>query len=122
MDLNYFEMPSPQFSKFRSLIDIWDEYCFLKENVEDFLNKNQIIIFFKKDDKIFGSNEDGRITFAQLKNKEPDSDDNFLATDLIQSLDREDPVNLLFGIKDIPHLKVCDKDEIIDLLMKKRKK
>lgn len=110
-------------------MDEWDHWQYLKESIEDYLDKNQMIIFFKKGDEFFGSPEESRIIFAKLKNDDEDDpmepgfrdEAKFLATNLLKSIGGDHAVNHMFGIKDIPDLKVCDREEIVHLLTKNKK-
>lgn len=120
------------FSKFRELMDKWDNYCIIQEaeqSIHDLLDKNGLILFFKKDDDIFGAPEDSRLVFAKLKNDDPEDDDpmmpafrdeaKFLGINLLKSMfgSPDDSVQTMFGNNDIPKIKVCDRDEVVKLLM-----
>lgn len=114
----YLHMPAPAFSNFRETLEKWDHYC-LKENIEDFLDKNQMIFFFKRGDDVFGTPEDGRLIFAKLKSDEDDSfrdEAQFMAMNLLKSLSG-DPVQSMFGHKDLDTIKVCDREDAVKLVM-----
>lgn len=130
--MNYFNTPSPGFSKFRELMDSWDKYCLIEQiekSIHDMMDKHGLILFFKKDDQLFGSPEDSRLIFAKLKNDTEDDDDpmmpgfrdeaQFLGINLLKSMfgDEEDSVETMFKNKDIPDIHTCDRDEAIKILM-----
>jgi hypothetical protein len=140
MNKNYFNTPSPGFSKFRELMDTWDRHCVIEEQetkINDLLDRHGMILFFKKGGDLYGAPEDSRLVFAKLKDHE-DNDDpmqpgfrdeaKFLAINLIKSMfgSEEDSVETLFGNQDVPKIKVCDRDVVIQYLMnhkpKKKKK
>jgi hypothetical protein len=137
----YFNTPSPAFSQFRGLMDIWDRHCVLQEaekSIHDLMDRHGMILFFKKDDQIFGAPEESRLIFAKLKNDKPEDDDpmmpgfrdeaQFLGINLLKSMfgSPEDSVENIFNNKDIPNIRVCDRDEVVKLLIhhkpKKEKK
>jgi hypothetical protein len=132
MQNNYFNTPPVGFSKFRELIDKWDHFCMVQEaeqSVHELLDKHGLILFFKKDDGIFGAPEESRLVFAKLKNDDPKDDDpmmpgfrdeaKFLGINLLKSMfgSPDDSVQSLFGNSDIPKIHVCDRDEIVKILM-----
>lgn len=130
MNNKYIDTPSPGFSKFRQLMDIWDKNLAIQEaekSVDDLLNRHGLILFFKKDNDYFGAPEESRVIFAKLKDEDDDDPMNpgfrdeakFMGMNLMKSMfgGPEDSVQTLFGIKDLPKIKVCDRDEIIKQIM-----
>lgn len=133
MNNNFFETPSPGFSKFRELMDIWDKNLAIQEaekSVDELLNRHGLILFFKKGDDYFGAPEESRVIFAKLKDKDDDDPMNpafrdeakFMAINLIKSMfgGPEDSVQTMFSLKDLPKIKVCDRDEVIKKIMYKK--
>jgi hypothetical protein len=132
MDNKYFNTPAPGFSKFRDLMETWDKYCLLqeaREKIGDMLDAHQLSLFFKKGKDYFGAPENSRIIFAKLKNDDEEDDDpmmpgfrdeaKFLALNLLKSMigGAEDSSETMFGLPDIPQIKVCDRDEVIDKML-----
>ena len=96
-----------------------------KENIDKFIDKNELILFFKKNDSIFGAPEDSRVIFAKLKSDDDDmptnwkDEANFIAMNLMSSLDK-DPVENMFSYKDLNDIKVLDKDTIVNLIINQK--
>lgn len=117
-------MESPGFSKFRSLMDIWDTYLLESDNettIRNLIDQHGLIMFFKKDDDYFGCGEDGRIVFAKMKNPDEDMPEgwedeaSFTATNIGKMIHGE-PSQQVFDSKTIKKLKVVDSDEVIEKL------
>ena len=115
-------MNSPNFSDFRSLLDLWD-------NVKDKFNKkwlmedNDLIFFFKKGDVIYGASENSRLTFARMKN--PEKEDKTWVKDATFSaynLQEKEPNETVFGKKDLEDIKIMDQEKAEKELNKKGKK
>lgn len=130
MDKKYFNTPSPAFSKFRSLMDTWDRHCVLQEqrdNISDLMDRHGLILFFRKGDDLYGSPEDSRVIFAKLKSGDDDDpmmpgfrdEARFSAINLLKALSGspEESIENLFSIKDMPEIKVCDREDAIDAIM-----
>jgi hypothetical protein len=127
------------FSKFRDLMDTWDNYVFI-ENIEHeitkFLDHKQLLMFFKypagskdnkKEEKIYGASEDGRLGFARMKSPNPEDpeeyQDNFTAYDLKSLLnhteDKEEVETIkIFDRKDLKKIKILNKDDVVKELAK----
>jgi hypothetical protein len=115
-------MNSPNFSDFRSLLDLWD-------NVKGSFNKkcivedNDLVFFFKKDKVLYGASENSRLTFARMKN--PDDEEKTWSKDATFSaynLEEEKPSEAVFGKKDLSKIKVIDQEKVEKELDKKGKK
>ena len=115
-------MNSPNFSNFRQLLDLWD-------NVKDKFNKkclmedHDLVFFFKKDKVIYGASENSRLTFARMKNPEPEDkkwskEANFSA----YNLEEEKPNEIVFGSKDLKSIQIIDQEKAEKELDKKGKK
>lgn len=113
----------------REMIDLWYEtlaYDELEKKMQDFLDSSGFLLFFRHDDAIYGAGEDGRIVFARIKHpneedpKEWGNQASFSALNLTRLVQGE-PVQSMFGKKDLKGLKVIDSQEALELLMKTAK-
>lgn len=96
--------------------------------IEALLNGQNLIMFFKKDGKIYGAGEDGRLTFARMKDKKDDDvsqewrkEANFSAIDLGRALEGVKTFNV-FAYKDLKDIQVIDRDKAKIALEKLAKK
>ena len=115
-------MNSPNFSDFRPLLDLWD-------NVKDKFNKkclmedNELVFYFKKDNILYGASENSRLTFARMKNPEPeDKKWSKVASFSAYNLEEKEPREIVFGSKDLKKIKVIDQEKVEKELNKKGKK
>lgn len=117
-------MKSLGFSKFRSLIDTWDEFVFEEENknnIKSIIDNNELVMFFKKNDEYFGLSEEGRITFAKIKDPDEtqpegwEEEANFTAHNLSKVIEGENSQSV-FGHKDLKDIEIVDQEEIIEKL------
>jgi len=125
-------MKSPAFSSFRDLMDRWDIQLENIDSMNDLLDKHELILFFKKGDEYFGAPEDSRVVFAKLKTDTEDDpmmpgfrqEARFPAFNLIKFLsnDPEKSTESVFGIKDLPKITVCTREEAVDNMLKFSKK
>lgn len=128
-------MKSPAFSSFRNLMDRWDKQIVIKEcksKMNDLIDKHELILFFNKGDDFFGAPEDSRLIFAKLKTDTEDDpmmpgfrqEARFPAFNLVKFLsnDPERSTESVFGIKDLPKISVCTREEAVDNMMKFSKK
>ena len=116
-------MKSPAFSNFRDILDTWDEAADdLK--VKALLQDNGLVLFFKKDNSIYGAPEGSRVTFAKMKSSDDDMPDGwkdeagFMAFDLTKAL-KGIKVQNVFSHKDLKGIKIIDQDTAEKLLSKK---
>lgn len=119
----------PSFSTFRELMTKWDNIVIKeekshnekKDKIKNALDDQNLIMFFKVGDSIFGAPEESRIMFARMKNPTddlaPDNDANFLGLDLSRILSGGSAENL-FSMNDLPNLQVITRDQAEDHLMK----
>lgn len=119
-------MESPGFSDFRNLMDTWDVHLAMQEmdQVHALLNGNGFVFFFKKKGELFGTGEDGRLTFARMKN--PDDDDpvedaSFTAISLDAAVNNEKK-KVIIGHKELNDVKVMDREDVYAELIKKTSK
>jgi hypothetical protein len=121
-------MNSPSFSSFRDLMDRWDIQLEHIDSMNDLLDKHELILFFKKGDEYFGAPEDSRLIFAKLKTDTEDDpmmpgfrqEARFPAFNLIKFLsnDPEKSTESVFGIKDLPKISVCTREEAVENMLK----
>lgn len=113
-------MTSPGFSNFRELMDKWDKASRLFE-------ESDLCLFFKKDDTVYGATENGRITYARMKNPESKEDAEwakeatFSAYDLEKSSSGDKSMSV-FRAEDMKKIKVVTQEEAEKELEKKGKK
>ena len=125
-------MKYPAFLSFRDLMDRWDIHLENIDSMNDLLDKHELILFFKKGDDYFGAPEDSRVVFAKLKTDTEDDpmmpgfrqEARFPAFNLIKFLsnDPERSTESVFGIKDLPKISVCTREEAVDNMIKFSKK
>ena len=109
---------SPSFSEFRNLMDIWDVQLHEK-SIDDFIDKNQLLLFFTKDDECFGAPEPSRLVFAKLKSDDCDEDwkneASFLAMNLKDAMNGNKKEHV-FSNKDLDLIKILDKENLYEKL------
>jgi len=101
---------------------------FMESEVDDVLDKGNLILFFKKGPDLFGAPEESRVMFAKLKAKQADEDENslwkkeakFIALNLIKALLGQETENL-FGPDDLPQIEILDRDQAKEILAKHKK-
>lgn len=87
-----------------------------KKTIEDFINKNGLILFFKHDNEIFAAPEDGRLVFARIKTPsedEPSDELSFSACNLLKTI-AGDHSERLFSHKDLNKIKIIDPERIYE--------
>lgn len=104
-----------------------------EKSINDLMDKNGMILFFKNNDQLFGAPEESRLIFAKLKNDTKEDDDpmmpgfrdeaKFMGINLLKALfGSQDSVQHMFGNKDIPSINVCDREDVIKLIVKHKPK
>lgn len=121
---------SPGFSEFRQLMDCWDHFMESSKSLTDLVDEHGLILFFTKDGEIYGAPEESRLIFAKLKtDKEDDpmqpgfrNEARFPAVNLkkLKYGNEEDSKESVFSIKDLPKIKVIDKEVAIKKAGKKK--
>lgn len=110
-------------------MDKWDEWCLYEAEIKqigDVLDGNGLILFFRRGDDLFGAGEDSRLTFARMKGSDDEdgeswrNDARFLALNLMKTMMGE-PGESLFSMKDLPGIKIIDRDEAVTRLHGKKK-
>lgn len=116
-------MESLGFSSFRSLLDLWDNVG-PNLKIKAMLEDNGLVLFFKKDGKIYGSPESSRLVFARMKDPEDEAwakEANFMAYDLGEAA-KGNKVQVLYGMKDLDSIEIIDQEIAEKLLSKKGSK
>jgi hypothetical protein len=118
------------FSKFRELLDSWDQYLAEEDRqnkIRSIVDSPNLVLFFVKDGTIYGAPENSRVIFARLKSKGDEDgekwkkDADFMAINL-SSLVGEDKISQsVMGKKDLKKIKVIDKEEAERRLKKEPK-
>lgn len=119
-------MESPGFSKFRALMDIWDEYLFEEDihgQVESMIDSAGYVVFFKFNKEIFGAGEDSRVVFARMKNPDEDMPKNWeeeasFSADNLNKKTRGEPGTQVFHKSDLKKIKIIDREKAVEQLRK----
>lgn len=86
-----------------------------KENkLRSLIDANGLIMFFQKDQDMFGCPENGRIAFARMKS-EDDKEANFVAL----KLSSDEPARHIIQSKDLNDLKIIDVEDAIQGILGK---
>lgn len=120
------EHDSFEFSEFRSIMDTWDKYLETDQKsirINNILEGNDLILFFTKDGKIFGSQEESRLIFAKMKGKDKDLPLNasFAGYDLEKAMLGQE-VMRLFSNKDLKSIKILSREDAAKILSTKEVK
>ena len=95
-----------------------------ENRIEMLIDKLGLLLFFEKDQNIFGTNEDGRVVFAKIKNPDKDlpsgwdDEATFSAYNLNKLLNGENPHHI-FDKKSIKGIQVLSREDVIKKLKKK---
>ena len=114
------------FSNFRQLMTIWDE-AVTADKIHDMLEDNDFVVYFKKGDEIFATSEEGRLTFARMKHPDDDEPEGYMkeatfsVTNLSKAIEGE-KAETVFGIKDLPKLKILCQEAAEKFLKKQAEK
>jgi len=103
-------MNSPNFSSFRSLLDLWDD---VKNDFDKkcLIEDNELVFFFIKDKTIYGGNENSRIIFAKMKNSDTDDKEwKEDATFSAYNLENKENNESVFTYKDLDKIKIIDQE------------
>lgn len=92
------------------------------QELEEFLGKKEIILYFKFKNEVFGCSEEGRIIFSKLKTNDEEiknckKEIKFNAFNLSKST-LENSVESNFNFKDLNNIEVINKEKIYKLLRK----
>lgn len=113
---------SPAFSKFRSLMDKWDNQVLHEKMIDNFIDENGLLLFFTKGKDCFGAPEQSRLVFAKLKDDDQECDEegwrdeaSFMALNLKDAL-MGDKKQHIFSNKDLGSIKIIDKNDLYERL------
>lgn len=109
----------------RELLDLWDESAdqMTKDQIKQILDGGDFVLFFKKGNEVFASNEQSRVVFATMKNPDNElpknwsKEANFMAIDLGKALEGY-TVKKIFDKKDLKDIKIIDSEDMYQLLLK----
>lgn len=92
------------------------------KELEEFLNKKEIILYFKFKNEVFCCSEEGRIIFSKLKTNDEEiknykKDIKFNAFNLSKST-LENSIERSFNFKDLNNIEIINKEKIYKLLRK----
>jgi hypothetical protein len=109
---------SPSFSSFRELMDKWDASKRIFE-------ESDLCMFFKRDGRVYGVTEPGRITFARMKNPENKEDlawkkdASMVIYDLERAAEDMDAAKSVVSGDDISELEPISQEKAEKILKKK---
>ncbi len=113
---------SPAFSEFRNLMDTWDKQVIHENTIDNFIDKNGLLLFFTKGKNCFGAPEQSRLIFAKLKSDDEDCEEDgwrdeasFAALNLQDALNGEEKQHI-FSNKDLNSIKIIDKRALYEKL------
>lgn len=118
-------MKEAYISNFVEIMDIWDTWLETKGHkakISSIIDNNELILFFKKNNKIYGAPEESRLIFAKIKNKDKDipPSASFAAYDLEQAAKGKETMQI-FSKKDLEGIKVIQREKAERLIYKKSK-
>lgn len=87
-----------------------------ENTIDEFIENNQIIFFFKHKDKFYGASEDSRLVFAGLKDGTFSKESRFIGIELHKNMDEKKEKT--FSKNDIKDIKIIDEKDAIKGLTK----
>ena len=110
---------------FKRTVAQWESYIERNELIQKLIDSNNLMFFFIKNGNLYGSNEDGRISFATMNDKKESkvikNEIMVHAYDLEKSTS-EDKHEVVLNRKAMKGIKILDRDEAENFLHKKKKK
>lgn len=100
-------------AEFKNFFHLWDNYL-TKEKIKKYLDDSDHILFFKYKGEIFGTNEEGRLTFARMKDpKDEDYSEelSFSAMNLSKTI-KNDKSESVFSTDDVKNIKILSREEV----------
>jgi len=93
---------------YKEIQEAWDKFVFLENKIKDLIDKHDLMLFFKKDGEIYGTNEEGRLAYATMMDKKEDKNIKkelrFSAYNLTQSI-TDEPKQYVFTFQDLKKIK-----------------
>lgn len=110
-------------------MSLWDETVLQEKQdiIRNALDESDLVLFFTKNNEVFGAPEESRLVFARMKNPDSDtpkgwgSEANFKALNLENAL-KGYKTETVIGINDLKKIKIIDKDDALKALCKEAKK
>jgi hypothetical protein len=107
------------------MMDCWEEARAREDlagQIQNLVDGPSYILFFTKTGDVFGAPEESRVVFSRLKNPEEgedwfDDDANFMATNL-SGIIRGGGSQCVFGKGDMKAIKIIDKDQAAERLLR----
>jgi hypothetical protein len=95
--------------------------------VDALIDNSGHILFFKKDDNIFGATEDSRVIFAKMKNPDDETPDGWadeasFSADNLNKKIRGEPGQHVFCKEDLKKMEIIDREEAVKSLKKEAEK
>lgn len=93
-----------------------------KHKIRNLVDGHNFIMFFTKDNGVFGAPEESRLVFAKMKTPDEETPDgwadeaSFAAFDMIKAL-AGDKVQNLFSKKDLKKIKIIDRNAAENILL-----
>jgi hypothetical protein len=113
------------FQDFHKFLNLWEKHLNndFSDKIKSLLDGNELILFFIKDDEVYGTDEDNRVTFARIMH--PTADDgkewakeaNFGAFNLTKALNGNKSKSI-FGLKNAKEITVVDRKKAEEKLLK----
>ena len=104
--------------EFRDLLNKWDAVLLSEQSqLDTILNGNNFVLYFKKDGAIYGTPEEGRVTFARMKQPLDDTpkgwakEASFTAINISDALEGKESETVI-AYDDLDKLKVIGEDEV----------
>lgn len=86
----------------------WDKYLALEGKIKELIDDHDLMLFFKHKGDIYGTNEDGRLSYATMLDKEESKklkdDLRIMAINLTQAAN-EEPREYIFSNENIKNIK-----------------
>ena len=94
------------YSGFRELMNLWEQSS-NPMKAKAMIEENGLIMIFKKDGKIYGTPESGRVAYARMQDGE---DADFMAFDLNAAMEGK-KLQIVLGQKDLKDIKIINQEQ-----------
>lgn len=111
---------------YKEIQDLWDKFVFIENKIKDTIRDHDLMLFFKKDGDIYGTNEEGRLSYATMLDKNENikirKELRFSAFNLSQAIEDE-LKEYVFSYKDVKSIKknIISQEEVEKELTKRKK-
>ena len=112
--------------EYKEIQNTWDNFVYLENKIKDIIDENDLMLFFKLKGEIYGTDEEGRLTYATLLDKKENiklkKELRFSAINLTQAISDE-PKEYVFSYEDIKKIKrgIIGKEKAEEELIKDKK-